>query len=305
MKSYSEYFRILDEIRLARGLTISELCEGIISERSYYRHLNSDKNIKFDLFNKLAKKMKIQPHEIIQYSVFVRKGDPGITRFMYRVHVLFFDDIKEIYHNVIKIPNDNSSLMLLLQAYIANYEYIMNILSKDQYREALNQIHEQIKHFEYPNINLTTFYTLYLLEFKDNEVISLNEVANQLLSTELTSGILFQAFAYDNLLRLFMQTNSIDIDLFSKLVDNMKTLVGFFPQKYFRNRYRLYESFKAKLEGKESDVDKVLYRYLLGNILLLDKKEYQKEAKLVESLFVIDTIPYLKENLEKHILKRT
>lgn len=301
MKSYSDYFQVLDEIRIARGFTIFNLCEGIISERTYYRYLNSEANIRFDLFNKLAKKMKVEPHEIIQYAVFVRKGDPGITRFMYRVHVHHFDDIKDIYNEVIKIPYDDSSLSLLLKAYIANYEYIINKISQDQYRQILNEIFELNKNFNYPNINLTTFNTLYLLEFQDNENVCLRDVANQLLETELTSGILFQAFAYDNLLRLYLLSNNINEELFSKLVVSMKKLVGFFPHKYFRNRYLLYESYQGKLTGNDELTNQELYRYLLGNVLLLSKDDYQKEENEVQRLFGIDVIAYLKNRLNKRI----
>lgn len=51
MRLNHEYFQTLDELRERFNVSVSALCEGIFSERSYFRYLKSDDNISFSEFN--------------------------------------------------------------------------------------------------------------------------------------------------------------------------------------------------------------------------------------------------------------
>jgi len=303
MRSYRDYFRVLDEIRNSRGITVSDLCDGIISERTYYRHMISDQNIRFDIFNRLADRLQIQPYEIIQYSTFVRDGDPGITRFMYRVQVHHYDDILEIYNGILPYQEGKDGLSLLLKAYIKKYEYLIGKIDQKKYRSYLREIEFEMRRFVLPDINVYTFRTLYLMEFGGDSQISVVDTAECLANSDPSIGVLFLVFSFDNLFRMILGTDLITRDLYQKMFDKMGQLIQFFPHKFFHTRYILYYCYGAKLDKDEKEVQDNLYRYLLSNVLLLGKDDYDRECKIVEDLFGIDSKNYLKSHVKELMMQ--
>ena len=304
MRSFKDYFLVLDEIRKSRGVTVTDLCEDIISERTYYRHMISNNNIRFDVFNQLASRLNVQPYEIIQYATFVRTGDPGVTRFMYRVHVQHFDDIDEIYKDVIKLNQEKDGLSLLLKVYIKKYECIIGKINNDEYKQVLIEVEEIMRGFKLPNVYVYTFRTLYLLEFGDTETVSLQETVKLLTDCDPGFGVLFLNFAFFNIFLVILKTRNIGIEVYNKLFEKMSTVVQFFPHKYFHTRYMLYSCYGDYLSNNIEAVNQNIYRYLLGNILLLKQDRFDEETKIVKELFDIEPMEYLRKQIKSLMVEK-
>ena len=121
LNTYKHYFKILEELRLSKRVTVENLCDGIISERTYYRYLASEQDIKLDVIDKLAKKLNISTQDIIHHAYFVRQEDPGITRFIYRVHVSHHNDIEPLYQKVKALSLESESFQKALDVHVHKY----------------------------------------------------------------------------------------------------------------------------------------------------------------------------------------
>ena len=88
----------------------------------------------YDILTKLSIRLGFSAEELIHFSVFVRQGDPSITRFMYRVHIKQFDDIQEILQKVYAYQEKSQTYALAIEAYKAKYACLANHITQEDYQ---------------------------------------------------------------------------------------------------------------------------------------------------------------------------
>jgi len=299
MNFYRDYFRILDKIRISKGISVSDLCYGIMSERTYYRYMLSNKDIRFEIYNKLLQKLEVDASNIIHYSFFAEKGDPGITRFIYRVHVKHFDDIEDIYHQVLKYTSESVQLETIIRIYVKKYEYTGGKISKESYLNALETALKKTIKYNENNINSAIVKSLYIETFPNCDKSIIESVCNFLVKNGLKSEPVFTVITFDNLLSASLRFNILSSELFIELKNLLGKIVQFFPHKYFVNRYTLYHCFALKNTKDESELGKHLYKYILGIVVLQGYKDFEKEINLVETLFDISAVEYTKKAISE------
>ena len=114
MNLSNDYMLVLDEIRISKKIPIVDLCQNIITERTYYRMLKANQ-VKTDVFTQLINRLGVELSEFIHYAVFVRKNDSRF-KFIYRVHTKFYRDIAEHYQAMLSYrdPVEELDLFKLL-----------------------------------------------------------------------------------------------------------------------------------------------------------------------------------------------
>jgi transcriptional regulator with XRE-family HTH domain len=288
MTSYSEYFKIIDEIRVSKGISVETLCEGIMSERTYYRYLISNKDIKFDKFVKLAKKLDMKAYDLVHYSIFFRHGDPGKTMFMYRFQVHHYDDIHEIYAMVKDYHDDNEHLDLLLSVYKKKYAYMFLNETYEDYLGYINDAFNDFKDVSFTNDSAALFYTLYLQEYPNTKEIDLDALVNHYGQCDIRIGVGFKMWGIDNLLSLLIEADKTNMAWFNILLKKMDSMMDYYNHKFFTMKHALYHAYVAFKENKIQEMEDQLLIYSMNLIILFGGDEYRSRVKLVEDTFSID-----------------
>lgn len=290
-----EYIKTIDEIRKTRKLSVSELCENIIDERTYYRYLKAEKSINYKIIEQLAQKLNIEIYELIYYAFFIKHSDPGISRFIYRIHIGFFQDIVPIYKSVKKYQTDNERINLLLKNYINKYDCMNDKLPIETYHTTLRESINHLSSFNYPCINTILLTSLYLKEFPEETPKYIRTIADYFEERFVESELLFSIIALDNALKAYLASETSDMDAYKKLTAMLEKIVIHFPHRYFQNRHFLYQAYLKHCENNKKAMQDILYKYLLGITIFSDPKHYTEEKALVKRLFNIDTDTYLRE----------
>lgn len=293
MNLSSDYIRIIDEFRISKQLSVSALCENIISERTYYRLLKS-KEIKIDTFTKLAHKLGIELFDLVHYSVFSKKDDSRF-KFCYRVHTRYFWDIKPHYEIIKNHHDDCFELGLLLKTYVKKYEMLIGKITKDEYHQVLNEHMELLKDSKLPNVYVTFFFVCYIDAFPENEIISVEKVGQILLEDDIRMCVIMSIISIDLYMNRFVNTDMISDDLFQKLIQKMELYNGYFPNKYFYMNYCLYCAKNAQGSQQIAEMQKYLYRHLIILTIITDGDDYHEKMRLVENLFQINPQQFLIE----------
>jgi transcriptional regulator with XRE-family HTH domain len=302
MKSFKVYGKILDEVRQSKNMTVTELCENIISERTYYRYMKQDMEMKFDLFAKLAHRLGLEPYEVIHFSVFIRKGDPGVTRFIYRVHTRLFSDIDEIY---IKLQTHHEELAVLdklLVAYKQKYWYLINKITLDEYRTTLQQLMMFYRDQSLANVYVMSFFVLYFEQFTTNDIMDVAELAEHLLKFDYRLGVLPYAIHLDLFVEIVFGTNWISIDQHRRLADKYGLLLQHFQHKYFVTSYWLYYVYASYLDGKWGKVQNELYQTIISISIMFGGQQLREKFETIERVFQIQIKEFLVEYSMKYLM---
>lgn len=301
MTTYKEYYQVLDELRLSRNMTVSKLCEDIISERTYYRNLQSDEEIKFNTFTKLLDRLGIELAQFVHYAMYFRSGDPSVGKFVFRVFAHHFQDIGPIYQTVLKFQADNRAFAMAVEAFIKKYEYLIGIISKEEYIQVLEVLIKTTNKDSLKNIYIITLYTLYIEMVKDKGIINVREVAEQIITIDFRLNALFYVIVLNYIIYSVIGTDIIDEKLFRDLVKRMKDVLQFFGIKVFLITGALYTAYIHYLDGNEELKNKYLLKYITNLNIIAGGEAYIFSRDKVEQLFNIDFDSFVVEQSEKEI----
>lgn len=291
MVSANQYYEVIEEIRLAKSMPVTELCQDIISERTYYRNLHSQGHIRFDILSKLSKRLGVSAEQLIHYAVFVRKGDPSITRFMYRVHLHYFDDIEPIYEKVKHHTGLGESYALLTNAFISKYESLVGIISRREYEELLHGYAQRALAIN--DIFLSSVLSLYAVEIKQQTLVDINRLLDYFIAYDYKTGLIFYLNTVDLLLDFALDNSCVDLLRYKDALKHYGDALTFFPHKYYHTKYALYKAYLYRLEEDLEGSDKALYHYLMGINVLLGNELYLKAITRVESVFKKDVRQFM------------
>lgn len=285
MKS-NAYYKLLDEIRLSKSMTVSSLCENIISERTYYRLLKSNKDLRVDVYSKLADRLGTTTPEIIYFSTFIRKGDPQISRFVYRVHTHYFFDIDPIYEAVQNYQFEDNLMQYTVEAYICKYRNLKHEVDDIEYKNSIKSIMQNVKELKLENIYAYCVYALYATEFPEDENNSLVKVLDKLVSMDFNMGLLFYLISLDLLMDKLIDTKTNDLSFFSKALSRYTQTIQHFPNKNFHMKYLLYSAYDA-YKRNHSDYELYLTKYMINVYILKDGDFIQNELNRISQIFSI------------------
>lgn len=284
----SQCYNILNDIRLSKGISVSALCEGIISDRSYFRLLKAQNNVRFDVFLRLAERLNVNVHEIVHYAKFIDRGDPQISRFIYRVHLHHYSDIIPIYEKVKDYIDEDQHTNDLLKAYIEKYQYSIGKCSKLQYHESLKQLYLRNMANGLPkNIYAYSLAALYASEIPHNDECGLIHIANEFLKLDYRMGVSFYIISLDLIIRSLLFNSTKPYENMSILISKYTECVSYFPHKFFHSEYMLFNAYNRFIVDG-TDWQYMLIKYVYNAYLIYDKSRIEAEFVELNRLFKCD-----------------
>lgn len=299
MITYKEYFQILDELRISNNMSVSELCEGVMSERTYFRNLYSNEKIKFSNFIKLLQKLEIGIAHFVIYAIHLRGEDTGVIKFVSRVQTKSFFDIKPIYEKVLKFNTDDKLFALVVKAFIKKYEYLIEKINKDEYKNELELMINQFDNDSPINIFEITIYSMYIELENKLEVNQIKEIINTLINMDLSLGYFYHLCSLDNLIFSLLDKNIIEDELMRSLIEKFQMAVRFISHKSFYLKNYLYTAYLNYLDKNESEMRKNLLLFATNHAIVNGKDVYELGKKKMKSLFNLDFDEFLKKESNK------
>lgn len=299
MNLSNDYMFVLDEIRKAKKIPVANLCEDIITERTYYRMLSANQ-VRTDVFSLLLNRLGVDLTEFIHYTVFVRKSDSRF-KFIYRVHTKYYRDIEEHYQAMLLYQDSVEELDLLIKVYIKKYEYDINQINQDDYHNFLRGLIPTIQHNSVFNIYLFTIELILLKEIPKDYHIPLKDLASNLFKEEFSYSVILVAICYDELFMMLMLNRHED-DQMVKLMTKFEVFINYFPSRYFLMRYNLYQAYLGYITKEQTLMQNYLYKYLMNALSMIEEKEYQEQFKQVEEIFQLDVTNFLYEMTKEKLV---
>lgn len=290
MSLSNDYMLVLDEIRQAKKVSIADLCQDIITERTYYRMMKSIQ-VRTDIFARLTERIGVDFTEFIHYAVFVKKSDSRF-KFIFRVHTKFYRDIKEHYEAMLNYEDPSEELSLLIKVYIKTYEYESKKISQSDYEVFLNELIPALKTNESFNIYLFTIQLIVKKALPNCPDFPLKEMADMLYKEEFGYSVILVAICYDELLAMLLKSQNEDESM-RLLMQKFETLVTYFPSRYFLMRYHLYQAYLGKINQDQNMMNSYLYKYIINALSMVEVDEYQDQMTVVSRIFDIDVKDFI------------
>lgn len=290
MNFYKDHYKILDAIRRDRGMSVTQLCEGIIAERTYYRYLKSTGPFNMDAFIKLARRLHIEPSQLVIYSVFFKDGDPGTVKFIYRVGVEYYNDIKEHYEKVKAYVSGSSDYDLLLKAFISEYEYKANFITKEQHVENLKGLISKIENFSAKNIFHLTIYVFYAQVMGEVPHFTLLELGKLISEVDFRFSYIVTCIATERMLGVLIDYAPDEKATYERLFKANANLTLYNAINHFQMQNMKYEAFYELKNGNKEKSLKHLYKYAVAASALMREDAFNHTALQVQKHFGIDLL---------------
>ena len=298
MELCKEFWQIIEKIRKERNLSISLVCEDIISERTYYRYMRSGCEMRFDILSKLSHRLGLDSVEIVKFAFYFNKKDPGITKFLFRLQTKQFSDIEPIYQSILEHKEENLSLQKLLNACIAKYEWIVGKIAKEDYISVLEKSLEYSSAEENNNIFILLTRVLYYEALPNNTRYSAECLAQAILKADFRMGFIFYVIALDCLMYSVLGSEKISIETFRLLTARFEEILELVDIKPFHMQKSLYKAYLHFLDGQIEEMKHPLFLYAMNLSVLFGGESYCQAKKKVEKLFKINLTDFLKEQSE-------
>lgn len=293
MRLNHEYFQALDELRESFNVSVSALCEGIISERSYFRYLKSDDNISFSEFNKLLERLNVTLGQFINYTVLVRNTDNVVNKFISRVVFETFTDIEPYYQKILTLEPEDLLFDLVVKAYIKRYEYLSGKINKQEYFHELEGIRTSLLANSPLNIYSIIINVLYDELLENTAIESLQQIINTLLSLDFSLGAFYYIHALDIILDKYLLTNLISEETKLKLVNRFIQVLNHTPIKPLLMKKYFYQSYLSYINNNQVEFEELLLLYSINLITIYNGKQLQKGKEKVQKAFDYDFDEFL------------
>lgn len=295
---YSTFYQLIDKLRIDKGFTISEFCDGIISERTYLRHNKSDHNFKFSNFHALLKRLDLDLSQFLIYMAHFAETDTGTNRFFLRVHSRHFNDIGPIYDLILKYTPENYYDNLIVQTYIFRYRYLIKEITLDTFLLEIskllkNEQNENQNHFVIRHVNL-----IRQMYDNDNRIIDVDEFALYLINYNSNLYLFNYILTIDNMLDYCMANDCLNLDSFMRLVNKLQYYSQYLNVKDYECSIELYLAyFYYKIKDFKKR-DAFLWQSVLNAITIMGKDQFLTYEKKINETFNIDVDNFIYQQVK-------
>lgn len=298
MELGKDFWQIIEKVRKNRHLSIAKLCENIISERTYFRYLKSKKELQVDVFVQITKRLGLGTVEIVKHAFYFHKQDPGLTKFVFRLHNRYFKDIVPIYHSLIQYHDQNPDIDNLRQAVLSKYEYITNQITKDQYVAMLENLIYSTQSLNNTGIFILLVRILYYEICPNNNLYTAEDLTEQILHTDFRLGAIFYVIALDTLMYTIIGTDKVTLESFRKLTSRFEQFVELVDIKPLRMQKAFYQAYLHLIDSNYEEMENQLYLYATNSLVVFNGKAHAESVQKVKQLFNIDITSFVKQYAE-------
>lgn len=300
MITFKKYFEILEEIRIEKKISVDDLCENIISTRSYFRYLNSTSPIRMDIFSKLMNRLKLDLTNIVLYGVHFKGDSAGDYRFVFRTHFKSYHDIIPIYHKALKTsqahPKD-----IVLKSFILKYEYEIGTLTKEVYIKEITALIHQMSPRQTKTVDALCIY-LSLLEVKpNNQLITLSQVMDLFETLDIRMNAMYYFTSLERILFLMMGNKDISIETYSNFLKEAESACKYFPIADTLINQALFNAYKHELLNQESECENMLYQYCMYAVSIYGNERMKHVINLLKKNFDMNFHSFITEKTQRKI----
>jgi len=262
---------IMDKIRDENHMSISKLCEGICSTRSYYRYRDENHDVPKDILESLCSRLNITVKEL--YSLYHEKTNPIYVE----VHRLNFYIQKEDLVNSKKIIDSLDESMIDNPMYINLFNYL-----KLKYQFMGNHIHiidyydrlkgmistQHISFDSFSSLDLMVLFEMAKIELKDP---SKNYFATYQLSDALLNINL--ATITNDTIHMILPVYELIISYENKRKNYKHALALSYKGLELSNKYYSMQSLRS-------------FYYIIGKISLQEHDDESAEENFTKCLYI-------------------
>jgi len=303
MIKYGSLYKVLDELRIAKNMTISEITDGIISERTYLRHLKDESRVNFTIFSKLLSKLDINVSQFLQFLIHHNKKDNGIARFLIRVHVGHFTDIKPIYEEMKLFKSDSEIEMCVVNAMMLIYLFMIDELSLENLQIEYKKILKILDTYNQNNMIIIYLKLLYQVHFKDDLIIDIKTYTQILSEYKSTLSILYYILSLDIMLLYVSENKLLELPDYEKLLNIYKLYYPSFNMKNLEFNLESYTAYYYQLKNDYKMRDDYLFKSINNAFVVMSPHLHSKYKSVIETTFNIKIDEFLDSYLEKMTTK--
>lgn len=304
------YITAIDEIRKDKGMSIAELTDGIVSERSYYRYIKLEQDINFELLEKFVKKLNVDLPDLLIYSLFTKKKDIGARSFLTQFYRKNYDEALPFYTSLItlykkegdqeRFVNESEEYIVLLAIYLKKYEYLTNKCKKEEYLELLEEKFDYFINLNNKNVYKMAFMSLFVEEFPENKEYSLETVFELLTDREFfKQGIILYLLSADRILQIIKDQKDFNIETYGKIAENLFYICYTYGDLTYIHDANFHKAVLHFKKGEKELYEDYLFKYLMGRVFIRKENEFESDVVLIKTVFDIDVMTFQQEYAKK------
>ncbi len=299
METYGRYYKLLDQIRIGKNMSIHELCDDIISERTYLRQMKNGSKINLTTFNKLLNRLDVRLGQFMTFMIHFDQKDTGVNRFIMRVHHSQFMDIEPIYQNVLNYQSENFIESWILKVYIALYQFKSGQSSIESFKATLVQLLGQIDPNDKNNMIIDHVKLIYHIFFPEEQTLDMKQFAEKLVNYHSTLSLIYYVLTLDIYLWFTSEHFSIPLETYEKLINVFTYYVQFFQTKSFESTLEIYHASLCHVKGEFKLRDQYLARGLLNASVIQSDLGFSLYKEKVFSAFQINPEEFIDKKLDE------
>ncbi len=304
------YITAIDEIRKDKGMSITELTDGIVSERSYYRYIKLEQDVNFELLEKFVKKLNVDLPALLIYSLYTKKKDIGARSFLTQFYRKNYDEAFPLYTQLStlykkeddqdRFVNESEEFIVVLAVILKKYEYLTNKCNQEEYLDILKNKFDYFFSLNDKNVNKLAFMSLFVEEFPDNKEYSLKTVFELLTDREyFKHGIILYLLSADRILQIIKGHNKFDIETYEKIAENFFYICYTYGDSTYIHDANFHKAIVHFRKGEQELYEDFLFKYLMGRVFLRKENEFERDVAIIKSVFDIDVMTFQQDYAKK------
>lgn len=283
------FFKEIEDVRKCKGISTADLCAGIMSERTYYRHLAGEVSAKYTVVSALLKKMNIGVYELIIKSRQEHTTrDPGLIEFVYKLYISSLDDLGPLYAQMSKYKDENLLVQRFIDVNLYKFRYLQNDLGPAAYSKLLKKALSDVYYVEDTNVYklyMRSEYTLLDWRARKKE---LEKLGSLIKNNDFCMAHIFSIIIMDNYLNVAIKKRIVELDEMKALYIKYRSMLRYCTYSHAYNKLDLYRAYIEKYSGNTDLMNKYLVKYINGIIIADSAKGIRAEFNELKKDFGIE-----------------
>lgn len=297
MNKTTPFYQIIEDLRLKKNVSIDELCDGIVSTRTYYRYLNNEITIRCLTFYKLLERLHVNISELKAY--FTHFSDCSIHNITSVIFNSVYNNKVNLNSTLEELKRDypgKKAVNALLDGLIVKKEYETKQISTSAYIEKLESILKSLRDNEIKDSCYLFIFALLFSVNHKNSLLNISTLFNADICLIHYFDSLLILISLDILLSKYITLTYVDKCIFTTAYSKFKYLLPYFNVKVVYANARLYEAYFHQLNGEQDLCINCLTMYFSSISALRLDERFEEKRETAEKIFKIDMYNVFQKN---------
>lgn len=293
---HNNLYNLLNELRIEQGMTITELCADIVSERSFIRYLKKEQfAVRTQVFTKLLKRLDLDFLQFMLYYTHYYQTDSGIYRFLGRVRFGHYRDIEPIYELILNYQSNNRIDELLVETYINFYEFDSGKIAEEKFKNRFLEIIAALPLKESDHLYTKHILLLYTTIYPQEPRLDINKLIKDTINDKSIINLFVKIMHLYTLVEYTLKYQTLAAEGLKELLDVFEYNSQLIGQKNNYALLNLGRAYYYYLKGETASFKEELWQSALNAIVIMDQHQFSKYQALVKQLFSFDIISFTNE----------